>query len=311
MSEIKRVIVVGAGGYLNPIVISSLTSYGFSVSVLIRETSNAVLPVGITVHRTDYSESSLLLAFKGQDAVVNTITMPDFEQQKKMIDVAVLAGVKRFIPAEFGIDTSKEETVEIMTFLKMKPRIIQYLRSIQDTITWTGIITGPFFDWSLRQGFFSFNVPSRTAHIHQPGYQTHRFSWSTLANVAEAVAHVLLSKNFPIVDNRYVHVRSFNASQDDILESLISATKRLDIARGRDPTEWKIIDVDLEEKVLEARNKLAQGDTGSLGYILSKAIYHTGGNYDVEGVVMNEKLGMKLKESLDATIEQEVVKLLS
>lgn len=125
------------------------------------------------------------------------------------------------------------------------------------------------------------------------------------------MAHVLLSKNFPIVDNRYVHVRSFNASQDDILESLISATKRLDIARGRDPTEWKIIDVDLEEKVLEARNKLAQGDTGSLGYILSKAIYHTGGNYDVEGVVMNEKLGMKLKESLDATIEQEVVKLLS
>jgi hypothetical protein len=106
-----------------------------------------VPPAGTTVHHTDYSEPSLLLAFKGQDAVVNTITMPEFEEQKKMIDVAVLAGVKRFIPAEFGIDTSKEETVEIMTFLKVKPRIIQYLRSIQDRITWTGIITGPFFDW--------------------------------------------------------------------------------------------------------------------------------------------------------------------
>lgn len=104
-------------------------------------------PAGTTVYRTDYSESSLLLAFKGQDAVVNTITMPDFEEQKRMIDIAVSAGVKRFIPAEFGIDTSKEETVEIMTFLKMKPRIIQYLGSIQDKIAWTGIITGPFFDW--------------------------------------------------------------------------------------------------------------------------------------------------------------------
>lgn len=154
-------------------------------------------------------------------------------------------------------------------------------------------------------------MPSRTAYIHQPQYHTHRFSWSNLANVAEAVAHVLLSKNFSIVDNRYVHVRSFNASQDEILESLISATKRVDIARGQDHMEWKMIDVDLEEKVLEARNKLAQGDAGSLGYILSKAIYHTGGNYDLEGVVMNEKLGMKLEESLDATVEREVARLLS
>jgi hypothetical protein len=132
---------------LNPVVISSLQSHGFSVSVLVRDSSKAVPPAGVTVHRTDYSESSLLLAFKGQDAVVNTITMPDFEEQKKLIDIAILAGVKRFIPAEFGIDTSKEETVEIMTFLKVKPRVIQYLRSIQDKITWTGIITGPFFDW--------------------------------------------------------------------------------------------------------------------------------------------------------------------
>jgi len=146
---------------LNPIVISSLQSHGFSVSVLVRNTSNVVPPAGITVYRTDYSGSSLLLAFEDQDAVVNTITMPDFEAQKKMIDIAVLAGVKRFIPAEFGIDTSKEETVEIMTFLKMKPQIIQYLRSIQDKITWTGIITGPFFDWYVTHRLvhlFSFNT---------------------------------------------------------------------------------------------------------------------------------------------------------
>jgi hypothetical protein len=117
------------------------------VSVLVRASSTVEPPIGTTIYRTDYSKPSLLSAFKGQDAVVNTITMPDFEEQKKMIDIAVEAGVKRFIPAEFGIDTSKEEAVEIMTFLKMKPQIIQYLRSIQDKITWTGIITGPFFDW--------------------------------------------------------------------------------------------------------------------------------------------------------------------
>lgn len=107
-----------------------------------------------------------------------------------------------------------------------------------------------------------------------------------------------------------MRVRSFNASQDEILQSLISATARVESARGQEHAEWKVISVDLEEKVAEAYNKLAEGDTSSFGYILSKAIYHTGGNYDEEGVVMNEKLGMKLEESLDDTIEREIMKLL-
>lgn len=167
-----------------------------------------------------------------------------------------------------------------------------------------------YLNRSLRQGFFSFNLPSRTAYIHQPEHHTHRFSWSNLSTVAEAAAHVLLAENLSIVANKYVHVRSFNASQDEILELLISVTRRVDNANSQAHAAWNVIDVDLEEKVVEAQNKLAQGDTSGLGYILSKAIYKTGGNFDLEGVIMNEKLGMKLKESLDETIEREVKKLL-
>lgn len=107
-----------------------------------------------------------------------------------------------------------------------------------------------------------------------------------------------------------MRVRSFNASQDEILKSLISVTARIVSARGLDSVEWKQINVDLEEKVIEARNALAQGDTSKLGYILSKAIYNTGGNFDDEGVVMNEKLGMMPPEGLDAAIEREFLKLL-
>lgn len=124
-----------------------MLEHGFSVSALVRSSSTAKSPPKVNLFRTDYSRASLVSAFKGQHAVVNTITMPDFEEQKNIIDAAVEAGVKRFIPAEFGIDTSKEKAVEIMTFLCMKPQIIQYLRSIQDKISWTAIITGFFFDW--------------------------------------------------------------------------------------------------------------------------------------------------------------------
>ncbi|PNP56223.1 hypothetical protein THARTR1_03748 [Trichoderma harzianum] len=310
MSEIKNVIVIGAGGRLNPVVISSLLEHGFSVSALVRASSTAKPPPKVKLFRTDYSRASLVSAFKGQHAVVNTITMPDFEEQKNIIDAAVEAGVKRFIPAEFGIDTSKEKVVEIVTFLRVKPQIIQYLRSIQDKITWTAIITGPFFDWSLGNGFFSFNLLGRTARTHQPGYHSHRFSWSNLSTVGEAVARVLLAQSSPIVVNQYVRVRSFNASQDEILKSLISATARFEDECGLETVEWRWIGVVLEEKVEEARNRLAQGDTSGLGYILSKAIYTTGGNFDDEGVVMNEKLGMMPPEGLDAAIERELIKLL-
>ncbi|KAL7784927.1 hypothetical protein V8C37DRAFT_340027 [Trichoderma ceciliae] len=135
-------------------------------------------------------------------------------------------------------------------------------------------------------------LPSRTAYIHPPELHSHRFSWSNLSTIREAVAHVLLSKNFPIVANQYVHV--FQC-----------------YARGLEHAEWELINVDLEEKLLEEQNKLAHGDTSSLGYILCKAIYNTGGNYDSEGVVMNEKQGMKVEKSLDETIERVIIKLFS
>ncbi|KAL7942781.1 hypothetical protein V8C42DRAFT_330358 [Trichoderma barbatum] len=309
MAEISKVIVIGAGGSLNPVIISSLQSHGFFVSVLVRAASTAEPPPGTGIYRTDYSRASLVSAFKGQDAVINTITMPSFEEQKAIIDAAVEAGVKRFIPAEFGIDTSKEKVIEIVPFLGVKPQIIEYLRSIEDKITWTAIITGPFFDWSLGNGFFSFNLLARTAHIHQPGYHRARLSWSNLSTVGEAVARVL-AQSSPIVVNQYVRVRSFNASQDEILELLVSTTARIEATRVSGKVEWEKISVDLDEKVVEAQIKLAQGDTSSLGYMLSKALYSTGGNFDEEGVVMNEKLGMKLEQSLKDAIETELIKLL-
>lgn len=171
-------------------------------------------------------------------------------------------------------------------------------------------LTQPCSYRSLENGFFSFNLPARTAELHQPGYHSHRLSWSNLSTVGEAVARVLLAQNSPIVTNQYVRIRSFNASQDEILKSLTSVTARIESARGLDTVEWKQVSVDLEEKVVEARTALAQGDTSKLGYILSKAIYNTGGNFDDEGVVMNEKLGMKQPEGLEAAIERELIKLL-
>ncbi|KAJ5131094.1 uncharacterized protein N7515_007133 [Penicillium bovifimosum] len=302
---ITNVIVVGAGGSLNPVVIASLQSLGFVVSVLVRDASAAVPPAGVTCHRTDYSNMSLVKAFKAQDAVVNTITMADSSEQKNIIDAAVEAGVKRFLPAEFGIDTAIQSTVEIVPFLRVKPEIVEYLRSLESSITWTSIVTGPFFDWSLRNGWFSFNVPSRTAYLHKT-HQDHRFSCSTLSTVANAIARCLLPENGPSTINRYIHVRSFTVNQREIMTSLEKASTEFDQREGRQPKAWDVIEVNLEDKVAESHQKLAQGDMSALGFMLSKAIYAMNSDFDATGVAMNETLGMEPAESLDEVTKRVV-----
>lgn len=122
------------------------------MSVLVRAASSVTPPAGAIVHRTDFSHDSLLEAFRGQDAVVNTITMPDLADQLRIIDAAIEAGVARYLPGEFGIDTSKAATVEIVPFLKVKPDVVKYLRSKEGEISWTALITGPFFDWYVYLG---------------------------------------------------------------------------------------------------------------------------------------------------------------
>ena len=66
-----------------------------------------------------------------------------------MIDAAVSAGVKRFIPSEFGSNTLNTKVVELFSpALDMKVDVLKYLKEQEGRgLSWTGIATGPFFDW--------------------------------------------------------------------------------------------------------------------------------------------------------------------
>lgn len=71
-------------------------------------------------------------------------------EQKNIVDAAVKAGVKRFIPSEFGINTQTLEGQAIGTPLKHKTQTVEYLKKVSSEhkdFSWTGISTGLFFDW--------------------------------------------------------------------------------------------------------------------------------------------------------------------
>ncbi|PMD26960.1 hypothetical protein NA56DRAFT_641582 [Hyaloscypha hepaticicola] len=72
-----------ATGNLGPSVVKALLDAGFTVTALTRADSTSTVLAGAKVHKTDYSShSSILEAFKGQDAVVSTIATAALGQQQ-------------------------------------------------------------------------------------------------------------------------------------------------------------------------------------------------------------------------------------
>ena len=120
------------------------------MTVLTRASSTSTFPPAVRVHKTDYDSSeSLAEGFKGQDAVVSVIASAATGQQQKIVDAAVKAGIKRFIPSEFGIDTQNLEG-GIGKILSGKTATLNLLRKYAAEtpgFSWTGLSTSLFFDW--------------------------------------------------------------------------------------------------------------------------------------------------------------------
>lgn len=138
-----------AGGNVGTILIPALLDAGFTVSALVRPSTNATFPGNVTVQRADYTDfNALVAAFKGQDAVISTMGTFSAHLQQTAIDAAAVANVKRFIPSEYGGDTSHTDNVSFAPFPKEKRRIVEYLQSKEtEGLTWTAICTGAFVNW--------------------------------------------------------------------------------------------------------------------------------------------------------------------
>lgn len=128
----------------------------------------------VHVLKTDYSLTNLTSLLKSSriDAVVSNLNGPTSgAPQSVLIDAAKDAGVKRFLPSEFGVDTTNPKVLELVEFAKWKKQNVDYLKTKEgDGFEWTSLITGPFFDWvgypffcpssRLTTQYRDFNAPS-------------------------------------------------------------------------------------------------------------------------------------------------------
>ncbi|KAI0112169.1 hypothetical protein GGR51DRAFT_508354 [Nemania sp. FL0031] len=291
MSVLTNVVLAGATGNLGPVILEQLLKAGFSVTVLTRQDSVHEFPESVQVKRVDYdSVDSLTDALQGQDAVVSTLGLGALTKQFHLIEAAVRANVKRFIPSEFGPDTTNPKTSALA--VSAGKVVIQKALAkavANGSISYTYIFTGPFLDWCMKAGFM-FDINGRNVSLYDGGER--RFSTTTLESVGKAVVGVL--EKADETKNRAVYVQ-------DAAPSLKQLKAMAEKVTG---TTWQGTEVSIENDVLApAIAELKKENPDPSKFILPLAIASIWGEgygchfQDLD----NELLG--LKEFTEAEME--------
>lgn len=169
-------------GAIGPSIIHSHNAAGFRVQALTRHCRTTAIPNTFNIVEVNYNDSNALRrALRDQDAVVSCLgDVPAAVQaQDSLLNASLAAGVNRFVPSEFGSDTTNKHVMSYPFFrakVEQQQRLRQAARTYRD-FSYTLLITGPFIDWGLSTVPFIINVAARTAEGIVASIMAH---WRTL-----------------------------------------------------------------------------------------------------------------------------------
>lgn len=250
---LNRVLLIGAAGNLGSLVLQYLLASpaNLSVKVLSRESSTAKFPPSISVSHVpdDYPHDILVDAFKDIDVIIAAVAMPAMGQQFKFIDAAIAAGVKRYIPTEYGLEDLPDWLVKIRPMFQTKHDVRDYLVSKEkDGLEWTGVLCNMFFDMGVRSGLFQFDWKAKKATIIQVNGKEEKWVATTLDTVALAVVKAI--EKADLTKNKILLIQDFPVTQRMILDV---------IQEKQGP--WQIAEVEFEEWLNEAKDLVRGGNS--------------------------------------------------
>lgn len=154
--QLRKVLVVGAGGTnIGHHVAKALANdSSFELSILSRAGSKSIYPSNARVVTIpgNATHEDYVQALQGQDAVVSGLGFEGKPTEKAIIDAAVEAGVKRFLPSEYGVDNTNPAA-------SAEPRLQaqgRYYRvSEEQGGDWADLDRGP--DWNVAGMVCSFD----------------------------------------------------------------------------------------------------------------------------------------------------------
>lgn len=224
-----QVALAGATGNLGTPILRALLEAGYQVTALSRiggNSSRLTPHPNLTVKEVDFTAvDSLTKALLGVEVVISCLATLAIGGQNPLVDASVAAKVKRFIPAEFGMD-SKNPLCMQLPVCAPKVATQNYLLEKSEShpgFTYTGIANGLFLDWCLEAGII-LNPSKHTATLYNGGDVP--FTATTLRDVAKAVLGVISHQDETA--NRIVYVQS----------TLVTQNRLIEYAREIDGIQW-------------------------------------------------------------------------
>ncbi|KAF9768973.1 hypothetical protein IL306_013674 [Fusarium sp. DS 682] len=310
-SPIKNVALTAATGDVGSVIFKKLTASGlFNVRVLSYSGSTSSFPPGTDVVKVDFSSvESLTAALAGQDAVVSAVGMAGLTGQKVLIDAAIAAGVKRFLPSEYGGDLANPNARTIPP-LRLKVEIEDYLEArsaepaCQGKFTYTYIFTSVFLNWGLDIGLIM-DIKDAVPRVWGSGDLP--FHGVILESVGDAVVGVL--RNPDQTANRPVYISNAVVTQNKLIQLVGELglpgkeSYKPELAQHRDIEEF----VTTAFKNLEAG--VAFDSIGMMPFLVRSCFYpeYNNGKYGQD----NELLGIKKlsDEELKQYLKEAISKL--
>ncbi len=302
---LTKIALVGANGKLGPSILAALlAATTFKVTILTRQSSKSTYPP--TVHVSpipeDPSVADLTTALTGHDALVVAFAGSNDTLQIRYADAAAAAGVKRFIPADFGsCDSSSPRALELVPLYRAKQKVRRHLQSLaaaaaseegRSSFSWTSLVCGHFFDWGLTTGFLQYDLTARKVKVFDGGDV--RFSASTMERVGVATVRSLQREEE--TRDRVLFVQSLCVSQNEVLHAL----ERV----GTPGEKWKVEHISSEEYVGEIKGEMERdpNDAEAVENMVS-VVGIVDSNWEGKQDFANSLLGLE-NEDLDLLVKK-------
>ncbi|KAL7930698.1 hypothetical protein V8C35DRAFT_311979 [Trichoderma chlorosporum] len=299
MAEIRKVAVLGGSGNLGPHVINRLLEAGFEVTAITRLESQATFADRVIIKRIDLtSKEAVQSVLEGHDALVSTISPAAVDDQKTIIDAAVAAKIRRFIPSEFGADTRRTEEKSLGWILTNKLNVTDYLSEVvkeNPWFTWTGLAVGIFFDWGIKtQSLLGINAKDKTGTIVDSGNKP--YATTHVSFIGESVAAIL--KKPEETANKYLSVYSFSTTQNEVLK----------IFEEESGSKFQITNVKGSDLIKSATESVAKGDYYNSVVPYVQYTFLSDDSQDPVDIANNDAslLGVKDKLTLRESIKREL-----
>lgn len=249
--------------------------------------------------RTTYTPANLTSVFVGHDAVVSATGVKTFEAQLDWIQAAYDAKVPRFVLNDYGnslvTQVGLPELEQFRDFKRQGLALAEDLAAKSSLagndsaiFTWSALATGNFIDYSLKKyPVFGFDIPARSAHLVDDGME--RLSAVTLVDIGHAVRGILTHPEE--TRNRYLHIRSVETYQREILAALEAQTDG-----GK---KWDVKYESSEIMLARGREAFARGERAGMLDILVTQLFQKGAKRSVvigRDESDNELLGVEEKD---------------